>query len=126
EIQGARGQVQILIWENRMKLTLMKLTLALFALTALAAVVLAEQQSRAELGKIDFQALLEAVPGIPATPAEAGKRAYGADVTTQEETKALDAFYSPFYKKVEAARDVIKDAVAKRQKNQEELGQRAK
>ena len=63
-----------------MERTPMKLTLALFALAALAAVGLAEQQSRTVLGKIDHQALLESVPGIPATSAEAGKRAYGPDI----------------------------------------------
>ena len=108
-----------------MKLTLTKSVLALFALTALAAVVLAEQQSRAVLGKIDHQALLEAAPGIPATPAEAGKRAYGAEIKADRPPLVLDTFYASFYKKVEAARDVIKDAVANRQQNQEALTQRS-
>jgi hypothetical protein len=107
-----------------MKRRLMKLTLVLFALAAFAAAGPAEQQSRAVLGKIDHRALLEAVPGIPATTAEAGKRAYGPDIRAQEEPKALDSFYIQFQKQVAAARDVIKEAVANRQRHQEELGQR--
>ncbi len=109
-----------------MKPTLTKSVLALFACTALAAVMLAEQQSRAVLGKIDFQALLEAVPGIPATPAEAGKRAYGTEIKADQPPFVLDTFYAPFYKKVAAARDIIKDAVANRSQNQEALAQRSR
>src|SRR2546426_6903461 len=109
-----------------MKPTLTKSVLALFACTALAAVMLAEQQSRAVLGKIDFQALLEAVPGIPATPAEAGKRAYGTEIKADQPPFVLDTFYAPFYKKVAAARDIIKDAVANRSQNQEALAQRTR
>jgi len=109
-----------------MERTPMKLTLALFALAALAAVGLAEQQSRTVLGKIDHQALLESVPGIPATSAEAGKRAYGPDMKAQDESKALDSFYAPFNKRLAAARDVIKEALANRERNREELGQRAR
>ena len=109
-----------------MERTPMKLTLALFAIAALAAVGLAEQQSRAVLGKIDHQALLEAVPGIPATSAEAGKRAYGPDTQAQDESKGLDPFYAPFNKRLAAARDVIRQALANRERNREELGQRAR
>ncbi len=109
-----------------MKPTLTKSVLALFACTALAAVMLAEQQSRAVLGKIDFQALLEAVPGIPATPAEAAKRAYGTEIKADQPPFVLDTFYAPFYKKVAAARDIIKDAVANRSQNQEALAQRTR
>ena len=109
-----------------MKRTLVKLTLSLFALAALGAVGPAEQQSRTVLGKIDHQALLEAVPGIPATSAEAGKRAYGPDMKAQDESKGLDSFYAPFNKRLAAARDVIKEALANRERNREELGQRAK
>src|SRR5207248_1658344 len=53
-----------------------------------------------------------------------GKRAYGPDIKTQEEPKALDSFYIPFQKQVAAARDVIKEAVANRERNRDELGQR--
>jgi hypothetical protein len=88
--------------------------------------MLAEQQSRAVLGKIDFQVLMDATPGIPATPTEAGKRAYGTEITADQPPFVLDAFYAPFYKKVAAARDVIKDAVANRSKNQEALAQRSR
>ena len=108
-----------------MKPTLTRLVLALFALTTLAAVVLAQQQSRAVLGKIDFAVLLEAAPGMPATTAEAGKRAYGADIKAQDQPVALDSFYDPFNKRVAAARDVIKEAVANRKQNQEALRQRS-
>lgn len=108
-----------------MKRTLMKLTLTLFACAALAAVGPAEPQSRAVLGKIDHAALLEAVPSIPATSAEAGKRAYGLDIKAQDESKELESFYAPFKKRVAEARDVIKAALANRQRKQEEVGQRA-
>lgn len=119
------GKTHLFLERTTMKSTLTKSVLALFACTALAAVMLAEQQSRAVLGKIDFQALLEAVPGVPATPAEAGRRAYGPDIKTDQAPFVLDAFYAPFHKKVEAARDVIKDAVANRVQNQEAIAQRS-
>jgi len=111
---------------NSMKRTLMKLTLVLLALAALAAVGPAEQQSRTVLGKIDHQALLEAVPGIPATTAEAGKRTYGPDIKAREEPNALDSFYAPCKKQVADARKVIKKAVANRERNREELGERTR
>jgi hypothetical protein len=69
--------------------------------------------------------LLGAAPSMPVSPAEAAKRAYGPDILAQEEPVALDSFYDPFYKRVAAARDVIKDAVANRSQNQEALGQRS-
>src|SRR5439155_25221188 len=109
-----------------MKRALMSLTLVLCALAASAAAGPAAQQPRAVLGKIDHQALLEAVPGIPATTAEAAKRAFGPDIKTQEEPKALDSFYVPFQKQVAAARDVIKEAVANRERNREELERRTR
>ena len=99
--------------------------LALTACAILAAFVPAEEQSRSVVGKIDFAALLEAAPGMPTTPAEAGKRAYGPDIKAQEQPVALDSFYAPFYQRVAAARDVIKDAVANRGQNQEALMQRS-
>ena len=49
------------------------------------------------------------------SPAEAGKRAYGADINNaQNQQVELDVFYAPFNQQVAAARDVIKDAVANR------------
>ena len=91
-----------------MKPTLTKSVLALFALTALAAVVLAEQQSRDVLGKIDHQTLLDAAPGAPATPAEAAKRAYGPNILAQDTPGALDDFYAPFNRRVAAASSIRK------------------
>jgi hypothetical protein len=108
-----------------MKPKLTKSVLALFAVAMLAAVVMAEEQSRDVLGKIDHQALLDAAPGIPATAAEAGRRTYGTEVNPNADTAALDAFYARFYKLVAAARDVIKSAVDARPANQEALAQRS-
>jgi hypothetical protein len=89
-----------------------------------AAVVAAQQQSRDVLGKNDYAVLMDAAPGVPSTPAEAGRRAYGTDVKMQDST-VLDDFYAPFNRRVAAARDVIKDAVANRRQHQEALGQRS-
>ena len=83
-----------------MKPTLTKSVLALFAFAVVAAIVVAEEQSRNVLGKIDHQALLEAAPGIPATTTEASKRTYGTEINANADTAALDSFYAPFYKRV--------------------------
>jgi len=108
-----------------MKPTQTKLFLALFGIAFLVTFALAQTSTRAVLGKIDFIVLYDAAPGVPATPAEAGKRAYGADIKeTQNQQNELELFYAPFNQKVTAARDVIKDAVANRGRNQEALGQR--
>ena len=72
---------------NSMKRTLMKLTLVLLALAALAAVGPAEQQSRTVLGKIDHQALLEAVPGAYRRPPP--KQANGPTVQTSRRERSL-------------------------------------
>ena len=109
-----------------MKPQLTKSVLALFAFAVVAAMVVAEEQSRNVLGKIDHQALLEAAPGLPATAAEASRRTYGTEIDANADTAALDSFYAPFYKRVASARDVIKDAVDARSANQEALAQRTK
>ena len=88
--------------------------------------VVAEEQSRNVLGKIDHQALLEAAPGIPATAAEASRRTYGTEINANADTAALDTFYAPFYKRVDAARDVINGAVEARSAHQEALAQRTR
>jgi hypothetical protein len=108
-----------------MKPTLTKSVLALFAFAVVAAIVVAEEQSRNVLGKIE-QALLEAAPGIPATTTEASKRTYGTEINANADTAALDSFYAPFYRRVAAARDVIKGAVDARAANQEALAQRSR
>ena len=108
-----------------MKRKLTKSVLAVFTLAMLAATVMAEEQSRDVLGKIDHQALLEAAPGIPATAAEAGRRTYGTAIDANANTAALDSFYAPFYKRVAAARGVIKSAVEARSANNEALAQRS-
>ena len=107
-----------------MKLTLTKSVLALLIFTMVIAVVVAQQQSRNVLGKNNYAELMDAAPGVPATPAEAGRRAYGPEVKVQD-SAALDDFYAPFNRRVAAARDVIKDAVANRRQHQEALGQRS-
>jgi len=106
-----------------MKPILTKAILALIASAALAALVPAQQRpsSVSVLGKNDYQALLEASPGIPATPADAAKRVYGPDIKIQEDPAVLDSFYAPFYKRVAAVRDVIKEAVENRTQSQEAL-----
>jgi hypothetical protein len=109
-----------------MKPTQMKLILAFFGIAFLVTIALAQTSTRSVLGKIDFVVLYDAAPGVPGTPAEAGKRAYGADINNaQSQQIELDVFYAPFNQKVAAAREVIKDAVANRAKNQEALAQRS-
>jgi len=108
-----------------MKPTQTKLILAFFGIAFLVTLALAQTSTRSVLGKIDFIVLYDAAPGVPGTPAEAGKRAYGADINNAQNQNELDVFYAPFNQKVAAARDVIKDAVANRAKNQEALAQRS-
>ena len=96
-----------------MKPTQTKFILAFFGIAFLVTFALAQTQTRSVLGKIDFIVLYDAAPGVPTSPAEAGKRAYGADINNaQYQQVELDVFYAPFNQKVAAARDVIKDAVA--------------
>ncbi len=102
----------------------LKAIVALFAFTALAAFLLAEQP-QAVLGKINFAALFDAAPPMPATTAEAGKRTYGTDLTASMSTANLGPFYEPFNKRVAAARQVIKGAVESRSANREALAQRS-
>jgi len=108
-----------------MKPTQTKLILAFFGIAFLVTLALAQTSTRSVLGKIDFSVLYDAAPGVPGTPVEAGKRAYGADINNAQNQNELDVFYAPFNQKVAAARDVIKDAVANRAKNQEALAQRS-
>ena len=108
-----------------MKPTLTKLNLALLAFMALAAVLLAEQRPQAVLGKINFAALFDAAPAMPANTAEAAKRTYGTDVNLSLQTADLSPFYEPFNKRVAAARNVIQEALDARPANQEALQQRA-
>jgi hypothetical protein len=109
-----------------MKPMLTKLNLALLAFMALAAVLLAEQQPQAVLGKIDFAALFDAAPAMPADTVDAGKRTYGTDINLSLQTADLSPFYEPFSKRVAAAREVIQGAVDGRPANQQALQQRAK
>ncbi len=96
-----------------MKSTQTKLFLAVSAIAVLVTAALAQSPSRAALGKIDFQALLDAAPALPATTAEAGNRTYGADVKSADQG-ALNSFYAPFEQRVAAARAAIQGAVANR------------
>src|SRR5258708_17612962 len=107
-----------------MKPTATKLILAIVVVASVVTVVLAQSQSRSALGKIDFQALLDAAPGVPATPADAGKRAYGADIKAENQPNELDSFYAPFNQRVTAARAVIKDAVANQGQDAEAVQRR--
>ncbi len=108
-----------------MKPTQTKLILAFFGIAFLVTIALAQTQTRSVLGKIDFIVLYDAAPAVPASAAEAGKRAYGAHINEPSQQVELEVFYAPFNQKVAAARDVIKDAVANRAKNQEALTQRS-
>jgi hypothetical protein len=106
-----------------MKPAMTKIILALFAVSALAAVVLGEPQSQSLLGKIDFQALFTAAPALPASPVEAATRAYGPTIADQN-TAALDAFYTPFRDRVASARETIKPAVDALPAHREAMAQR--
>ena len=97
---------------------------AVFAVSALAMLMLAEQPQPV-LGKIDFAALYDAAPALPANTAEAGKRLYGSDIANNTTAADLTPFYDPFNKRVEAAWDAIKPAMESRSANQEAMGQRA-
>ena len=108
-----------------MKLALTKLNLALFVFTALAAVLLAEQQPQAVLGKINFAVLFDAAPAMPASTVEAGRRTYGTDINLSLSTADLSPFYEPSNQRVAAARNVIKGAVDARPANREALAQRS-
>jgi hypothetical protein len=108
-----------------MKLALTKLNLALFVFTALAAVLLAEQQPQAVLGKINFAVLFDAAPALPASTVEAGKRTYGTDINLSSSTADLSPFYEPFNNRVAAARNVIKGAVDARPAHRVALAQRS-
>ena len=108
-----------------MKLALTKLNLALFVFTALAAVLLAEQQPQAVLGRINFAALFDAAPALPASTVEAGKRTYGTDINLSSSTADLSPLYEPFNNRVAAARNVIKGAVDARPAHREALAQRS-
>ena len=87
----------------------MKPTLSTFALTLIAFAVFTAtapaQQAPSVLGKTDIHGLIEAAPGMPNSPAEAAKRA-----------SQSDALYAPFYKRTEAAHNLIKEAMAARGK----------
>ncbi|HEY7616013.1 MAG TPA: hypothetical protein VH744_04360, partial [Terriglobales bacterium] len=109
-----------------MKLALRKFCISLLAIMALAIIVLAQSQTHRVLGKIDYQALYDAVPGVPATSAEAGTRAFGPNIVAANDATALDVFYAPFYKRVAGARDIIKDAVANQSQSMEQISQRTK
>jgi hypothetical protein len=108
-----------------MKPALTKLSLALFVFAALAAVLLAEQQPQAVLGKIDFKVLFDAAPLMPVDTVEAGKRTYGTDFNLSPSTADVSSFYEPFNKRVAAARNVIKGAVDARPANRDALAQRS-
>lgn len=106
-----------------MKPSQRKLILAFFGIAFLVTFALAQTSTRSVLGKIDFIVLYDLAPGVPATTAEAGKRTYGADI--QNSQVVLESFYAPFNKRVEAARDVIKDAVANQPQSQQAIAQRS-
>jgi hypothetical protein len=106
-----------------MKPAMTRIILVLFALSALTAVVLGEPQSQSLLGKIDFQALYSAAPPLPASPAEAATRAYGRSLADQN-TAALDTFYTPFRNRVASARETIKPAVDALPAHREAMAQR--
>ena len=98
--------------------------IALFALTALAAVLLAEQ-SPSVLGKINFAALFDAAPAMPASTADAGKRVYGPGIAGSQSELDLNPFYEPFNKRIAAAHDVLQPGIEARPANREAMGQQA-
>jgi hypothetical protein len=107
-----------------MKRALLKFVFALFGLTALAVVLLAEQ-SPSVLGKINFAALFDAAPVMPASTAEAGKRVYGPEIAGTQAAADLTPFYEPFNKRIVAAHDVLQPAIAARPAKQDAMGQQA-
>jgi hypothetical protein len=85
----------------------MRSTLSMLAATLIVSTVLgpvARAQSPSILGKTDIRSLLEAVPGLPNSPAEAAKR------------QQSSALYEPFYQRTAVAHEVIKQAIASRTK----------
>ena len=107
-----------------MKRALLNSAVALLGLTALAAVLLAEQ-SPSVLGKINFATLFDAAPVMPASTAEAGKRVYGTEIAANQPSVDLTPFYEAFNKRIAAAHDVLQPAIDARPAKQEAMGQQA-
>jgi hypothetical protein len=101
------------------------LTLAVFVIGSFVTASLGRSPSRDALGKIDFQTLLDALPGMPATAAEAGKRTYGSDIRGQIQETELARFYMPFNQRRDAARAAIKPALDNRAQDQDAIARRA-
>jgi hypothetical protein len=106
-----------------MKPVLKRFTVFLLFLTILAAAISA-QQPQPGIGKVDFAALFNAAPPLPATPAEAANRTF-VPGDANESTAPLEAFYEPFNKRVAAARDTIKPAIDSRPARHEAMSQQA-
>jgi hypothetical protein len=107
-----------------MKPTVTRIMLAVLLLTALAA-ILAAEQPQAVLGKINFATLFDSAPAMPVSTAEASKRTYGTEPNANADTSGLDAFYVAYNKRVADSREVIKPAVEARPANQEAMAQEA-
>ena len=81
------------------------LALALIASTAVTTSA-QKKQPPTVLGKTDINALIEAVPTMPGNTADAVRRA-----------EQLNAIYDPFFQQVEAAHNLLRQAIASRSKD---------
>jgi hypothetical protein len=106
-----------------MKPVLKRLTFFLLLITTLAAIIAAQTQ-QSGLGKVNFAALFNAAPPLPATPAEAAKRTF-VPGDANESTAPLETSYEPFNKQIAAARETIQPAVASEQARGEAISQQA-
>src|SRR2546430_17287680 len=82
---------------------LLALALAVFSVLTASAQT---KQPPSVLGKTDINALLEAAPAMPGNTADAVRRA-----------EQLNAIYDPFFQRVAAARNLLKEAIASRRKD---------
>jgi hypothetical protein len=106
-----------------MKPVLKRLTVFLFFITTLAAVI-AAQPPQSGLGKVNFAALFNAAPTVPSTPADAAKRTFTPG-DANESTATLEASYEPFNKQIAAARETIRPAVESQPARREAMSQQA-
>lgn len=100
--------------------------LALITFTVCATLSPAQQPPSFTPGQTDYQALIEAAPGLPSTPAEAARRTHNPDNRMDMAPVVNESLYAPFNSRLAAARDLIKDAAANRRQNQEALLERSK
>jgi hypothetical protein len=107
-----------------MKHVLTKGLVMLFALTTLAIFLMAERP-QAVLGKINFAVLFDAAPAMPASTADAGKKAFGTNIGADALAWDFSALYAPYDKQVAAAHEVIRPAIDSRRQNQDAMANQA-